>query len=375
MPKTRKSWWWIALAIVVVGTATLGHHARPARAQAPRVTVEFWHGLAAAARRHPREDRHRLQRSRRPSTGSTPPSRARTPRPWWRRSPPSGRATRRTSCRCSRWAPRTMMSARGAIKPVHELMKETGVAFDPDALPARRWRGYYSLPDGRMMSMPFNSSTTIMFYNKDAFKKAGLDPEQAAPDLGRAPGGGPEDPGGQRDALRLHHRVADLGAVRAVQRHPQRAAGHQGQRPRRAGRGAQDQQPAARAARADPDRHAEGRQLQVRRPRRGGRRAVPLRASARSSTPPPGCAPASCARRKFEWGAAMLPYYPGTPDAPKNSIIGGASLLGDDLARAASPRSTRRWPSSSASSASPKWWPSGTSTPASSPSPSPATSG
>jgi len=71
----------------------------------------------------------------------------------------------------------TMMSARGAIKPVHELMKETGVAFDPAAyLPSVA--GYYSLPDGRMMAMPFNSSTTIMFYNKDAFKKAGLDPSK-----------------------------------------------------------------------------------------------------------------------------------------------------------------------------------------------------
>ena len=46
MPKTVKSWWWIALAIVLVGAATLGHYAQPARAQTPRVTVEFWHGLA-----------------------------------------------------------------------------------------------------------------------------------------------------------------------------------------------------------------------------------------------------------------------------------------------------------------------------------------
>ena len=71
------------------------------------------------------------------------------------------------------------------MKPVHELMKETGVAFDPNAyVPAVK--GYYSLPDGRMMAMPFNSSTTIMFYNKDAFKKAGLDPAkppQTWPDL------------------------------------------------------------------------------------------------------------------------------------------------------------------------------------------------
>ena len=29
---------------------------------------------------------------------------------------------------------------------------------------------------------------------------------------------------------------------------------------------------------------------------------------------------------KFQWGVAMLPYYKGVPGAPKNGIIGGASL-------------------------------------------------
>lgn len=71
----------------------------------------------------------------------------------------------------------TMMAARGAIKPVHELMKEAGIPFDPSIyLPAVR--GYYSSADGKMISMPFNSSTPVTFYNKDAFRRAGLDPEQ-----------------------------------------------------------------------------------------------------------------------------------------------------------------------------------------------------
>ncbi|PLS02365.1 ABC transporter substrate-binding protein [Neobacillus cucumis] len=37
---------------------------------------------------------------------------------------------------------------------------------------------YYSV-NGKMYSMPFNSSTPVLVYNKDAFKKAGLDPEKA----------------------------------------------------------------------------------------------------------------------------------------------------------------------------------------------------
>ena len=71
----------------------------------------------------------------------------------------------------------TMMSAKGAIKPVHEMMKEAGEKFDPSAyLPAIS--GYYSTAKGEMLSMPFNSSSMVMWYNKDAFKKAGLDPEK-----------------------------------------------------------------------------------------------------------------------------------------------------------------------------------------------------
>jgi sn-glycerol 3-phosphate transport system substrate-binding protein len=71
----------------------------------------------------------------------------------------------------------TMMAAKGAVKPVYELMQESGLPFDPSSyVPAVK--GYYSTPDGKMLSMPFNSSTTIMFYNKDAFAKAGLDPEK-----------------------------------------------------------------------------------------------------------------------------------------------------------------------------------------------------
>jgi len=71
----------------------------------------------------------------------------------------------------------TMMSARGAIKPVQDMMKEAGETFDPNSyLPTIA--GYYSTSKGEMLSFPFNSSSAIMWYNKDAFKKAGLDPEK-----------------------------------------------------------------------------------------------------------------------------------------------------------------------------------------------------
>ncbi len=72
----------------------------------------------------------------------------------------------------------TMMAAKGAIKPVGEVMTEGGAKFDTKAyIPAVA--GYYTAPNGQMLSFPFNSSTTIFYYNKDAFKAAGLDPEKA----------------------------------------------------------------------------------------------------------------------------------------------------------------------------------------------------
>jgi sn-glycerol 3-phosphate transport system substrate-binding protein len=71
----------------------------------------------------------------------------------------------------------SMLAAGKATKQVWELAKETGAQIDPKAyIPAVR--GYYSLADGRMASMPFNSSTAVMWYSKDAFRKAGLDPDR-----------------------------------------------------------------------------------------------------------------------------------------------------------------------------------------------------
>jgi sn-glycerol 3-phosphate transport system substrate-binding protein len=71
----------------------------------------------------------------------------------------------------------TMMASKGAIKPVGEVLKEAGFKFDPSVyVPAVV--GYYTAPNGQMLSLPFNSSTTVFHYNKDAFKAAGLDPDK-----------------------------------------------------------------------------------------------------------------------------------------------------------------------------------------------------
>jgi sn-glycerol 3-phosphate transport system substrate-binding protein len=57
-------------------------------------------------------------------------------------------------------------------------MQDAGEPFDPkDYLSAVT--GYYTDSDGNMLSMPFNSSTPVLYYNKTAFEKAGLDASKA----------------------------------------------------------------------------------------------------------------------------------------------------------------------------------------------------
>ncbi|WP_164217455.1 ABC transporter substrate-binding protein [Virgibacillus sp. YIM 98842] len=61
----------------------------------------------------------------------------------------------------------------GSIVPIQEFIDADG--YDMSGL-EENIINYYSL-DGTFYSMPFNSSTPVMYYNKDAFEEAGLDPE------------------------------------------------------------------------------------------------------------------------------------------------------------------------------------------------------
>jgi sn-glycerol 3-phosphate transport system substrate-binding protein len=67
----------------------------------------------------------------------------------------------------------TMMAAGPAIRPTHELLGEVGITLDPKRYLAGV-RGYYSDTQGRLVSMPHNSSSAVMWVNLDAFEKAGL---------------------------------------------------------------------------------------------------------------------------------------------------------------------------------------------------------
>lgn len=69
----------------------------------------------------------------------------------------------------------TMMAEQQAIVPAYQLMQEFGFSLAKiDFLPAIQ--AYYSNSQGQLMSLPFNASTPVLYYNKAEFEKAGLDP-------------------------------------------------------------------------------------------------------------------------------------------------------------------------------------------------------
>jgi sn-glycerol 3-phosphate transport system substrate-binding protein len=72
----------------------------------------------------------------------------------------------------------TMMHMPDVFVPVDKLMYTFHAQFDPDVY-IDAVRDFYSTNDGKMLSFPWNVSTGVVFYNKEAFTKAGLDPDKA----------------------------------------------------------------------------------------------------------------------------------------------------------------------------------------------------
>ena len=70
----------------------------------------------------------------------------------------------------------SFMYRSGAVVPMYEFIKEDK-NFDESKL-EDVLLNYYRI-NGNLYSMPFNSSTAILVYNKDAFREVGLDPEKA----------------------------------------------------------------------------------------------------------------------------------------------------------------------------------------------------
>ena len=201
-------------------------------------------------------------------------------------------------------------------------MKEAGEKFDPKAyLPAIT--GYYSTAKGEMLSFPFNSSSMVMWVNKDALKKAGVNEiPKTWPEVFEA---GKKLKAAGHGTCGFIERLGALGARRAVLGLAQRADGHQGQRPRRLRHRDEVQQPAACEAAADlvdlqKDKTYDysGRASESEGRFTSGECPIMLTSS--------GFYGNVKANAKFDFAAAPMPYYPDVAGAPQNSIIGGASL-------------------------------------------------
>ncbi|MDX1838045.1 glycerol-3-phosphate ABC transporter substrate-binding protein [Legionella taurinensis] len=67
----------------------------------------------------------------------------------------------------------SMLAPAGIIKPVDEVMKDSGYTLEKnDFLPAVR--AFYS-QGGKLQALPFNTSVPVIFYNADLLQKAGYD--------------------------------------------------------------------------------------------------------------------------------------------------------------------------------------------------------
>lgn len=68
----------------------------------------------------------------------------------------------------------TIINAKGAVYPVQDLLQDSGAEFDINSY-ISGVRYFYADSDGKMIGMPFNSSTPMLYYNKEAFEKAGVE--------------------------------------------------------------------------------------------------------------------------------------------------------------------------------------------------------
>ncbi len=217
----------------------------------------------------------------------------------------------------------TMMASKGAVVPVGQVMQQAGAKFDNTAyVPAVA--GYYTAPNGQMLSFPFNSSTTVFHYNKDAFKAAGLDPS-------KPPSSWPEVAAAAAKLKAAGHKCPFTTSWVSWTQLESFSAWHNVEyATKNNGFGGLD----ARLAFNSPlhVRHIENlanmaRQgLFVYKGRGNTADATFYSGECAMMTGSSGLYANIKKNAKFASGIAPLPYYPDVPGAPQNTVIGGASL-------------------------------------------------
>ncbi len=248
----------------------------------------------------------------------------------------------------------TMMAAKGAVYPVHPADgASSGVPFDPASyMPAVA--GYYTDVAGNMLSLPFNASTPILYYNKDQFRLAKLDPEQPPRDLDarsrRRPNACSQAAGvpcGFTTAWPSWVHIENFSAVHNIPIATQQNGFG----------GLNTELTTSTIPRccSTSRRSPTGRRrqdLRLRRPGRPGRRQVPRQPVRHLHHVPRRARPDILANAKFEVGYGEMPYWP--------DLVGGAAQRNHRRrdavgAQAAAPRpNTRAWRSSSRSCRKPE---------------------
>jgi sn-glycerol 3-phosphate transport system substrate-binding protein len=217
----------------------------------------------------------------------------------------------------------TMMASKGVIVPVGKMMTDAGYKFNPAAyVPAVA--GYYTAPNGQMLSFPFNSSTTVLYINRDAFKTAGLDAD-------KPPATWPEVALAAAKLKANGHKCPFTTAWQGWTQLESFSTWHNTElATKRNGLGGMD----ARLVANSPlhTRHIENlanmakQGLFVYKGRGNVPEASFVSGECAMITTSSGFYGNVKRNAKFGFALATLPYYPDVPGAPQNTVIGGASL-------------------------------------------------
>ena len=217
----------------------------------------------------------------------------------------------------------TMMASKGAVIPVTKIMQDGGQKFDPKAyIPAIA--SYYTNPAGQMVSFPFNSSTTVFYYNKDAFKAAGLDPE-------KAPATWPEVTLAAAKLKAAGHKCPVTLAWQTWTQLESFSSWHNVEYATKSnGLAGMDAR-----LKVDSPLHLRHIENLSNMAKQGlfvykGRQNIPeasfVSGECAMITTSSGFYGNVSKNAKFGYGVAPLPYYQDVPGAPQNTVIGGASL-------------------------------------------------
>ena len=217
----------------------------------------------------------------------------------------------------------TMMASKGAVVPITKVMQDAGQKFDPKAY-ISAVAGYYTAPNGQMLSFPFNSSTTVFYYNKDAFKAAGIDVE-------KAPSTWPEVALAAAKLKAAGHKCPFTTAWQGWTQLESFSSWHNVEFATKSnGLAGMD----ARLKVNSPlhVRHIENlanmakQGLFVYKGRGNVPEASFISGECAMTTTSSGFYGNVAKNAKFGYGLAPLPYYPDVPGAPQNTVIGGGSL-------------------------------------------------